>query len=410
MWRQHLLNSGFKTLYFNAWENDFHDEVVVALLSELEEFKDLNKPGYDSLLHKSAKFLAHLGPSIVKGAVSKFIGDEAVADIAKAASEFGYEELEKKVADFAEKKKGISEFRETLEHYVNAFSEDKPLVFIIDELDRCRPKYSVEVLEHVKHFFSVPGVVFVLSIDKLQLGHAIKGYYGSDLINSEEYLRRFFDLTFSLPEPNSSLFISYLYDYYGFDNFFKGESRLLNDNLAHDGPNFLNFANLLFSSLKLSLRQLEKLLGRLRLIVESFNPEHLVLPDLLLFICYLDSVDPILLNRITEKKVDLNEVIQLVESYLMPITSEERGQKQLMYLMTNFIVLYFNYRNSSSMIDAPLTTATSNGGFTFNFRSKFLEDDDYTLKLLNYLLSTYRTTNINLGYVIKRFHLTAPFQ
>lgn len=62
-------------------------------------------------------------------------------------------------------------------------------MFIIDELDRCRPRYAVEVLEQIKHLFSVPGIVFVLSIDKVQLGNAIRGFYGSDLIDADEYYK-----------------------------------------------------------------------------------------------------------------------------------------------------------------------------------------------------------------------------
>ena len=65
---------------------------------------------------------------------------------------------------------------------------------MIDELDRCNPHYSVLVLERIKHIFSVPGIVFILSVDKKQFGNAIRGYYGSDLIDANEYLRRFIDL------------------------------------------------------------------------------------------------------------------------------------------------------------------------------------------------------------------------
>lgn len=36
MWRQFLTNSGFKTLYFSAWENDFSDDALVSLIGELE--------------------------------------------------------------------------------------------------------------------------------------------------------------------------------------------------------------------------------------------------------------------------------------------------------------------------------------------------------------------------------------
>ncbi|WAF58355.1 KAP family NTPase [Aeromonas caviae] len=38
---------------------------------------------------------------------------------------------------------------------------DYPAFILIDELDRCRPSYAVEMLETIKHIFDISGVVFV---------------------------------------------------------------------------------------------------------------------------------------------------------------------------------------------------------------------------------------------------------
>lgn len=39
MWKQHLDNNDYKTLYFNAWENDFEQDILVTLISELKNLK-----------------------------------------------------------------------------------------------------------------------------------------------------------------------------------------------------------------------------------------------------------------------------------------------------------------------------------------------------------------------------------
>ena len=72
---------------------------------------------------------------------------------------------------------------------------------MIDELDRCRPSYAVELLEVAKHFFAVDNVVFVLAVNRAELAHAVKAMYGADF-DAEGYLRRFFDLDFQLPKPS----------------------------------------------------------------------------------------------------------------------------------------------------------------------------------------------------------------
>lgn len=66
-------------------------------------------------------------------------------------------------------------------------------MFFIDELDRCRPTFAIELLERIKHLFDIQNIVFVLSIDKEQLEASTAAAYGS-AINAPEYLRRFIDL------------------------------------------------------------------------------------------------------------------------------------------------------------------------------------------------------------------------
>lgn len=169
--------------------------------------------------------------------------------------------MEAQIQAYTTKKNSIKEFKDSLEKYVAESTDDRPVVFIIDEMDRCRPNYAVELLEQVKHLFNVKGIVFVLSIDKVQLGHAIRGVYGNDNINSDEYLRRFIDVEYSLPRPEKMAFINYLYGFFRFDEFFsKGERNRYRD-FESDGRRFLEFSEVLFNENPLTLRQQEKILS-----------------------------------------------------------------------------------------------------------------------------------------------------
>jgi predicted KAP-like P-loop ATPase len=70
-------------------------------------------------------------------------------------------------------------FRKALIEYQT--KEEKKIVIFIDELDRCRPTYAIEVLERIKHLFGVAGYVFVISLDKEQLSHSIATIYGAKM-------------------------------------------------------------------------------------------------------------------------------------------------------------------------------------------------------------------------------------
>jgi hypothetical protein len=80
-----------------------------------------------------------------------------------------------------------------------------PLIVFVDELDRCRPLYAIELLEEIKHLFDAHGVCFVVATDTRQLCSSIKAVYGAEF-DAERYLHRFFSQDYTLPDP----------DYYSF--------------------------------------------------------------------------------------------------------------------------------------------------------------------------------------------------
>lgn len=78
-------------------------------------------------------------------------------------------------------------------------SEKRKIILIIDELDRCRPNFAVELLEKVKHIFEAPNVKFILITNLTQLKASINHIYGLS-VNSQSYLDKFIKYTIRLPE------------------------------------------------------------------------------------------------------------------------------------------------------------------------------------------------------------------
>lgn len=263
MWQQQLKNDGFQTIYFNAWENDFDSNSLVALMSELETLTNAkNKKVFKSVVEKGAVLVKNIAPALAKSLIKKYVVDidEIAVDAIENATKASTEILEEEIKEYSSKKKTIVEFRMELEKFVKQADNTKPLIFIIDELDRCRPTYAVEVLEQIKHFFSVSGIVFVLSIDKNHLASAVKGFYGSEQIDSNEYLRRFIDLEYSIPIPQTKLFNEYLFGYYQFNDFFSSDERRKFPELRDDGQLLLKIADILFTKTNATLRQQESVL------------------------------------------------------------------------------------------------------------------------------------------------------
>ena len=208
MWERWLRQQEFPVVAFNAWETDFTNHPLLALSSELTKelescIKTAPIPGFNTFKSAAIKLLRVAIPAIPQLAGSLLPGGgvtvEAVLAVLSAAVS-GKSDTN----DYQEVKEAIASFKEALEKLAQGL--EKPLVIMIDELDRCRPSYAVELLEVAKHFFAVDNVVFVLAVNRAELAHAVKAMYGADF-DAEGYLRRFFDLDFQLPKPSREQFV-----------------------------------------------------------------------------------------------------------------------------------------------------------------------------------------------------------
>ena len=181
---------------------------------------------------------------------------------------------------------------------------------IIDELDRCRPSYAVELLEVTKHLFAVDKIVFVLAINRSELAHSIKVVYGSDF-DAEGYLRRFFDIDFRLPEPERERFIRAMLDAVQLENYFNRtiDSRAQQEmELMHDL--LLKF----LSASEFSLRRIAQAIHRLGLVLGSLasNERSFITMTTLAFI--LRTFDAELYRRFIRHEVSDAEVVDKVLS------------------------------------------------------------------------------------------------
>ena len=76
------------------------------------------------------------------------------------------------------------------------------LVVFIDDLDRCLPAKTVQVLEAIKLFLDKPGCVFVLGADAEVVRQAVESHYQNAKVtgqNAADYLEKIIQLRFDLP-------------------------------------------------------------------------------------------------------------------------------------------------------------------------------------------------------------------
>ena len=79
---------------------------------------------------------------------------------------------------------------------------DGKLVVVIDELDRCLPKYAFGTLNAARDLLDTPGIVVLLGLNPREIEARICQLYGSKT-EAEKFLGRFVDYSLELRRPNA---------------------------------------------------------------------------------------------------------------------------------------------------------------------------------------------------------------
>lgn len=277
------ISNNFDTIYLNVWENDYETDPLIYITSELKKYaKELDLEDKIAPIIKNVKKITM---SVVKSAVfhqlSKFTGEEATKEIISALSNSTDDIIENQIEKSSEREDNIGNLKDNLKSFLENRNNKKPLIIFVDELDRCRPDYSVKFLEVIKHFFSVDNIVFILSIDKNQLGAAIKGFFGSDSINPNQYLKKIIDIELKLPYPNLENFINEKFNDINYD--FVNTSFIDNSHF-----NRVSIAlNFFIKNDNVSPRTLNRIINHYKISIRTFTKNNFLDPYALIFLIYL---------------------------------------------------------------------------------------------------------------------------
>ena len=359
MWKQSLEDQHYPTILLNAWETEWAEDPLVAVIACIKRAckKEESKEALNDVISVAKGFVQW--PFQMIRIIGRAAIDNYVGDVSQTIEEQTGQAFDRAIASFDGKEQSIAVLRIALEKLawrVNQGSEDgKPLVFIIDELDRCRPDYSVRMLEVLKHFLVVRNIVFVCAVDKKHLEDSICGFYGNEKMNASEYLRRFFELEINLPSPDYSKFCEHLYDYYQLSEFFESEERMQYSGFRDNPEDFKWFLSSLGRKNALSLRQLERITAFTRLSLRNTGARTYYYPVLSLFVTYLRFFDYHFYTALIEHKWSCQELLDTFQIRYLKLLdgksdpySERSDHEAMISLLGKLIVSYNNDRQYRS--------------------------------------------------------------
>ncbi|WP_417212695.1 KAP family NTPase [Acinetobacter venetianus] len=270
-------------VYIDAWKQDYSDDpmltVVSSIIDELEKHLPDGNEEVIAFKNKAALFFKAAAPLLIRGLIKKATGmniddieseseTKQDTELYNLAGDTGASLAKCLIDDHNEKLKSVEYLRNDIKSLIEALDPKKklklPAFIFIDELDRCRPSYAVEMLEVIKHFFELENIVFVVATDTEQLQHAVKAVYGEGF-DAQTYLGRFFRRRYSLSESSRFEFVKQMV----------GESYEIKPTWKRhvpsimEGGNLWNLVSIVAGRFNLSLRETEQLADKFLAILSS---------------------------------------------------------------------------------------------------------------------------------------------
>ena len=310
-----LRQNGHAVVYFDAFANDFIDDAFVAIAGEVvglsQALKRERTPAHKKFLDKAARAGGAIIRSGVKvGVKAATLGALEAADLTELTSVAKdiADEISSKMDNYvralllrqADDRNDINSFRAALSELSitlttksnksnEASSESgRQLIFIVDELDRCKPNFALELIEKIKHVFSVAGVHFILVTHLAQLENSVRFNYGTD-IDARSYLQKFYNLIVHLPADGK----------YEHERAIRRFFEYLKPLLAHD-EDAIDFIAAVAEARALTLRPIERMAVYMSLAIafttskkgKFFRPS-----PILGGLCALKTLDPELFQK-----------------------------------------------------------------------------------------------------------------
>ncbi len=194
-----LKKSGFPVFWFNPWEYRQTDSVVLAFLQCLAaENKSLLKETKKSG-KKILRVLLEAGLDVGLKMVTK-------NNLSLEGIKGGFDSTEKEQSPSYEKYENTieaikKEFVELIDR-ISKKNNNNPVVIFFDDLDRCLPDDSIQLLEALKNLFVTKGskCIFICGIDTRIAKQFISTHYnGIEEMFAINYFRKIFNLTISMP-------------------------------------------------------------------------------------------------------------------------------------------------------------------------------------------------------------------
>lgn len=305
-----------RVIYFSAWQDDDLEDPLLAIIGQLhrslharplkadEGIKESAQTKAAKVVESANRVLTKLGKH-----VDNFVEHCAGVRPVEIVKDFS-NQMAQRVDAYSEAIDARVDLKKRMRDVANEVYEEsgRPLVFVIDDLDRCKPSFAIAALERIKHLFDVQHIVFILGIDLQQFGKTLKNVYGD--LDVANYLNRLIDIEFVLPEPTRRNFVDYLCKEYHLDQSFKGKDS--EQNLETAAKEFKDVFVFLALRFNMTLRDMERIVREFVAVEKMICFKNAREATLLALLCSLRLREPKVFRAFLDAMVPAKDVVKLV--------------------------------------------------------------------------------------------------
>jgi KAP family P-loop domain len=242
-----------------------------------------------------------------------------------------------------------------------AKDSNHPLLIIVDELDRCRPNFAIEMLEVIKHLFDVENVVFILAYDGHQLACSTQSLYGQNF-DGKTYLQRFFNLEFNLP-VDTAIFLENESKRVGLSGWEKRYRKPRPGGTSQDVLQTLRAQTMIH---QFSLRTAQRILTKFSVVVATIDMKQPLYAHVLSPLVVLSVVNPELLAAYFRDELDWKAIAEVCwpKERLAQLSSDTVYETTLTWCFASSVFfLFYMDRSKSDELRRRSTQESSDDGF-----------------------------------------------
>mgnify|MGYP001135126977 CR=1 FL=1 len=156
----------YYVFHYDCWKYDYYEEPIIAIISAMIDEIENEPRFFSEEIQNVGKLAGKTVKDVLKAIMGELAQNKIGIDLVELATGIlkDYDEEKEQNKDF-DSLYGFRKALDTTRRGILEIANNKAVIIVVDELDRCLPTYAIKILERLHHIFhELDNVVVIYSI------------------------------------------------------------------------------------------------------------------------------------------------------------------------------------------------------------------------------------------------------